>query len=287
MPTYAPSVSLLDWEYNFNGLTFGGDTDYPLILVQGYDPPDKRVDDTQYSGRDGSLVFADYYDKRVLTFQGTLEADQESGDFDNKLNLLKLALDTPQPIAIPVQSSLPGQVPRNVFVKPTKFDYDVDLNYSIGYCTWTWQAEAGDPTIYSATQYNVELLPPSPSGFTFNIRFPLNFGGGGASAGVALNAGTYKSFPQVHVTGSCVNPQLISLRQNRTLKFNVTLGPSDYLDIDFANKIVMFDGALWYSLLDPSSQWWYIQPGYNTLKLIASGATGSCKATVGYWSAWI
>jgi hypothetical protein len=82
-----------EWEYSYNGLTFGGATDFGVQSVEGLSPPDSRESVIEKAESHGSFIYAPFVTERRITFEGDILAEQRAlslpSDIDGLVMWLK------------------------------------------------------------------------------------------------------------------------------------------------------------------------------------------------------
>lgn len=139
-------MPLNDWEYSYNGLTFGGATTYGVLRVEGLGPPNTKDDIKQKVTTHGAFVFGNYYEERRIVIDGDILSDPAS---------LQAAVDTwrttftPSAIDLPLLCKKPGVVTRRFNCKVMRRRIIEDDLYELGIARWTLEFVAGDPAIYT------------------------------------------------------------------------------------------------------------------------------------------
>jgi hypothetical protein len=141
-------------------------------------------------------------------------------------------------------------------------------------------AQAGAPT--AGLHWDTLHWGPTSGG--------LHWGTGGLSTlqGVALNAGTERSYPTLTITGPAVNPALTNGLTGAFLRFVTTLTATDTITVDTATNAVMLGGSSWFHTLDPVGGLpsdFYLQAGANPIYFGADTLGTGAQATVSWRSA--
>lgn len=280
-------MALNDWEMSYNGLTFGGTTDYGLIQIDGLNPPDARIDEIEKAGDHGSFIYAQFLTARTITISGDVTGADEF-EFDININRLRAAF-APQTDPQPLSMSIPGGAPKQIICLPTKVQFPVAFEYQMFYETWTVELMAPDPRIYADASSTSDLFPAIANGIGFNLAFNVNFGGtsGGGLTGAIYNNGTFPTLPVVTLYGPINDPILTNQTTGQALLLNIHLGATERLTLDFGAKtIVLGNNSSRYSSLATGSSWWSLQPGANTVQFSGTGIAGSTRASFIYRDAW-
>lgn len=278
-----------DWSLSYNLLTVGAATAYPIKSIEGLSPPDSREDVLDRAGDHGSYVFAEFLPERRVTIEGDIFGEPGS-DFEGKVTDFRRAF-VPRLDPLPLRYQFPSDILKRISCVPAKRTFPVDPDYSIGHASWAVQFIAGDPRIYADAEETITVGSSGAGspGHGFDVAFDMGFGGGGGSGtSVAINDGVFNSPPSMRLAGPASNPRIRNVTSDKTLFFNITLASGEYLDIDVNKRTVFLNGdplLSRYYTLDPSSVWWFIEPGSNTIQ-VQSGADNPAL-TVKWRDAWV
>ncbi|MHB8671816.1 MAG: phage distal tail protein [Acidimicrobiales bacterium] len=287
-------MALVDYSGSFGGLTFGAGTEIQLLEILGLRAlPEMRTGDTIRPRDHGDFAGLSLMGKRAVQLK-FLVIGSSNADFDTQLAAIGSAFSPlVQPSQIsPLTLKVPNQGPRRINCRPTKGATPVVANYQFGYAEILVEVVAPDPRVYDDVQSSITTSLPVPlSGMTFPATFPLTFGVGSGAGGLilALNAGNFETRPLATITGPCTNPRLENRTSGQTVKFAITLGPSDTLTVDFDARSVILNGtASRRSSFTVGSQWWVLAA--NTTSEIHFGSDDAsqtaAQCTFAWRSAW-
>ena len=250
-------MPLSNYQFSFNGVTMGFNTDIDISKIEGLDPTNSRVDVSNKMLDHGGFIFADFLEHRKITIRGNISG---GANFDAALLALKTAF-LPQVATLPFTFKIPGYVEQRINCLPTRRNYDIDNAYSLSYAEFLVELQAEDPRIYSEAL--VVSTDSSPMTLTNDGIFPTPL--------------------IIELTGSTTDPTtIVNSTVGSTLEFDIALGAGEVLLIDVLNRSVKLDGVNRYDLLDlVNSEWWYLAPGANTVTY--SGGT----IEVSYRHAWL
>jgi len=261
-----------DWEYVFNALTFGGDTAYGVVGVEGLtESPNLREDLSVKVAEHGGFSYVDLYEMRRVTISGDILGTSQS-DFETKAQTLRKTFypqTTPQALVF----KRPGLVQQRVYCKPSKFSLPMDTAYQLTYGTWNVQLIAEDPRIYADTMSSLTQA-------------------GASASGVVNNAGDFPVyFEKVRLSGPYTN---ITFRnqadttQKIQIAATIASGTGNYIDVDFKRRtLTKNDGTNMYSSLTADSKWFAIQPGNTTVELVTVGGSGVTQFIAEWRSGWM
>lgn len=275
-----------EWEFSYNGLTFGGATDFPLLNIEGLDPPDSRLDSVVRMASHGSYVFAQFLEERHVIIEGEVVGIPGS-DLATKVELLNKAFQ-PQVVALPLSFLLPGEEQKRVNCVPIRRNMNHDLGYNIGQGRWTIELVAEDPRIYEDSLNSLSTNVAVSAGVDFDIDFDFNFGGGSGGSVLCTNSGFFPSLPIIRFLGPCTTPRAININTGEEIRLNTTIVAGDFIDVNFMDRTILLNGATSrYSSLDSLSRWWSLNTGTTEVKFVATATDSNTLMTVSWRSAWL
>lgn len=280
---------MTDYQFTFNGLTFGGvGAAVQVEGVQGVeDTPEVRAADEGRGFADGMFYGRDFLGGRTITVDLLLLTGSLS--YRQTVNAVKTAFLPYQGTTLPLTWTLPGETTKRAYVRCRRRSIPMDQDYTHGYGHAVVQFYAADPRVYEDTASTVTIgLPSAVGGRTYNRTYNLTYGAvSAANTAVATNVGTYPTKPVVTLIGPVDTPYVQNTTTGQFLKFNIVLATGDTLAIDFDARSVVLNGtASRRSALSVDSQWFDLNPGSNTLLYSAAGFTAS-TATVTWRSAYL
>lgn len=123
-------------------------------------------------------------------------------------------------------------------------------------------------------------------GISIPFSFPWTFGTVGTEV-TLVNNGNTEAPVVIYMNGEVVNPQISNVTTGKIIKINTTIPDGSQLVINtaFGQKSVEIDGVNAFQYVDPSSEFWGLVRGENTIKYIADseGANAQCKLTYYEW----
>ena len=160
-PTITPPV-LLDYQFYYNGLTFGAGTAWGFLKVEGLDLAAIRNGDQSWPRDHGQSRGLDVYDSRDIIFDLWMKSDGTSlQSAQLALALATLVRPGEEPL---LWFQLPNLPPLCIPCRPRKRKSDVDSDYAAASIAKPELAlHATDPRIYSAGQEGTIALHEPPS----------------------------------------------------------------------------------------------------------------------------
>lgn len=284
---------LNEWQGSFNAYVFGPGTNLEIKEWQGLDMPAVRSGDSGRPRDHGMFRGLDVMAGREPSLTGDLH--NLSGTFQAAEEALANATIPGGSEDTPLYVNLPGWGTLACMARVRKRQMPRDVELSLGHLgkvAVLWAAD--DPRWYSETQQASVSPPTKTAGFSFNMAFPLSFGGGSVAGSLSItNAGNIETRPLLIIEGPCESPSItnISAAGSPNLKFNLTIasGAKLVLDTDLHTAIYYGPGSTLGSTrlgtLTYGSQWFTLAPGASTLQFLA--ASGEGTLTVQWASAFI
>jgi hypothetical protein len=282
-----PVLDDFSFQYMDDGVTLNPNSTNPPFVdvtrVAGLDSAPTRVTSRPSEGRDGGVVEADYRDIRTIAIEGRIFYATE--DYLDTLKANFAPVGTAQPLYL----KAPGVDQRVLFCKSTGFKYDWETARRISIVEFQIQLLAGDGNLYSGDESVVVGTLPSGAnpGRFYNRTYPLTYGGvidNGAL--IVRNDGNKDAPALITLTGPVTNPRITHDNTGNRLELLMTVGPSDYLEIDLGRRSIMLNGtANRRPYLTSSSRWFLLEPGNNQLRYSAAAATTSTM-TVTFRHTW-
>lgn len=282
---------VIDVRALIRGVTIGAGTSYrwsawPEGVI---DTPEIRVGDEPLAQRHGVQAGADWLGSRHIVFYihvlGSSKADVES-----KVVALEQAF-APSPTDVTLDVRYYGSPNEwRVYGRPRGIKSQITRQVVTGYiaaarCEFT----ATDPRRYSQAQSSATTgLSASSGGLTFPAVAPFVFGTGGAGSTMSCpNDGTYDAPWVATFTGPLVAPELVHVASGKRLTLSgANLAAGDSLVLDSKAHTVLLNGtASRYSWLTPTSQWFDLSPGANSVTF--NGASGAGSVTIAWRHTWL
>lgn len=240
--------------------------------LEAYDDPKSYIED-------GSYFAAGRYNPRSITITGYIipssSGVQAVVDARNTLNAalnLLRSEGTLQVNETPFAKFATVQISGRPLTEFNSINNVLEFNI---------QLKANDPRKFYVGQEIVNSnLPTKSSGRRYPKLYPFTYGIAGSNGEMtAVNQGNYDTDGMFRVYGPVENPGLTHKQSGKTLQFDALVGIDEYLDIDLKNRLAFFKGNKpARSSLLPSSQWFSLQPGQNTIAYTGFQAVAAQQA---------
>ena len=155
--------------------------------------------------------------------------------------------------------------------------FEMDLSYaSSGHGRARCEFEATDPRLFSSTTNSIVLGLVAGGGRTYPRTYPLTYGAGSDSDGVAVNAGTFETDWTATIVGPVTTPRITLGETGQLVELDGVVPSGSTLVVSSADGSVLLDGSPrpgWPTLV---SRFFKLSAGSNTIRFRAASGTGSC-----------
>jgi phage-related protein len=283
-------MALNNYQFSFNGLTFGAGTPFVITEVMGLeDLPAIRNQDDNRGYNDGMFTGRDFFSGRTITFMFNILAGNGNTAQANYA-LFQAALNPQQTGTTALNFLLsPADTQKVIYGRVRTRAVPVTPEYTYGKITAQVTIFCPDPRYYASTSNTLSLTPAASSGRTYNRTYNLTYGGGSQSgSGTVVNNGWATTNPVVTITGPALNPVLSNVTTGQNITINFNMGASDVVVIDLNLKTVTLNGTSARNILANSSQWFSAPPGSTQLSFSATTFTaGVTTCVVSYSPAFV
>jgi hypothetical protein len=274
-------TTLIDGQYEFvnaagQSIIIGKGTSIRVATVAGLlGKPERKVNDVSPSGRHG-ILFAgdDFMGMRSLIFQIASYPEADPTEVEILLEEFETVFDGPGYVSIKRQ----GKVQRRAYGRFRLTEYEANWDVHMGYAAGAAQMDCEDPRLYSEDlEIMSATLSTSQGGWTPNRIYPFGYGGAVNTSDITCeNMGNIEAPVLMRIYGPVINPQVVHIEQGRTLSFDLELDAADILEIDTGERTLVENGIInRRHALTPSSIWWNLQVGMNTIRYLADSGDGS------------
>lgn len=241
---------MADWQFSYNGWTFGDDTSYDIVEIDGFGLADIRRRNVDLPNGHGDFPGLDFYASRVVRFRLEVTADSDAG-LETAMDTMRRAT-TVQSSDLPLTIDLPGQTTKWLECRPSRRRAPVDLPYALGRLVRVdLEFVAADPLFYEDTATNTAIT----------------------TATSVTNSGDTPAKWTAAITGA-TNPTLTRVGSGLTLTFTANGGLSGAVDIvsSARARTATQSGTNKYGQLTDASEFFLLDVGANSLTYTGGGA---------------
>lgn len=291
---------MTDYQFEYNGLTFGAGTEYPVNRIEGLFARMVNLMTPDLPREHGGLIGASYEEPRRVVLEFEVHGDQDDGSFMTRRDAVMAAFQPLVDTEASFKFGLPGALTRQISCRPYRGGSMVDVFSEMGQADFLFELRASDPVIYSEAQDQIVLTPfVSSAGLSYPVTYPKSYGSGGSGGGMTItNDGDWYSWPLIVIagpsSGTLTNPiiEFVTTGTRLALDANggvsITSGQTLIIDTHPARRSIKFaTGASRYGRLSSDSEWTALAPGDNEIRFRASGTVTGATATVSARDAWI
>ena len=259
-----------------NDLPMGGDTAFKISApIDGLETPPIRNSTMNYSGKDGGLVTGQYYSPRLITITGFIISSTAQTHEQARRQLQE---------ALPIREDLDFIV--NTFAdleyisSVRLLDFKMSIIDPVG-SQFKIDLFASDPNLYTGDIQSALVSLEEGGGFLLpTVVFPIIFDPGTAPT-IVTNSGAVDVLPIITIEGTATNPRITKTETGEYVEVQVTMGASDELIIDMANRTITLNGGSIISFRESGSSWWDLDVGGNPISYETddSNDTGTCTVS--------
>lgn len=293
-------MTLTDYQWSYNNLTFGDGTVYYVDHAEGFEGYEVRQADSDQPRNDGAIRGLDYVGARTVALTLALGETADT-DYEARWSTLRAAFMPSRSVDLPLVFKRPGQPERYINCRPVQLTrVEEYLTYDqIGHPPLVLRAV--DPRIYSTTAQNVNatVFAPVIGGIDYPIvEWPQEFPAAVQNLATVVNNGTADAYPLIRfygpTSGTCTGVVLTNVTNGDVLTVTTTITSGQILTADMTNAvtgsnnlIVSLDGSNRYgSWVVPRSAF-RLSPGSNSLKFTVTGTTTDMIANVLWRDTWL
>lgn len=140
---------MADWQFSYNGWTFGDGTSYGVVEASGFGLADIRSNNVDLPNGHGSFPGLDFYSERSVRFRLEMTADSDAA-FESAMDTMRRATAV-QSTDLPLVIDLPGQTVKRLECRPLRRRAPIDHAYSMRYAVIDLEFLAADPLFYENT----------------------------------------------------------------------------------------------------------------------------------------
>lgn len=256
--------------------------------IEGFEYPEMRLSKYARSGEYGAIVPNALYDGRQITLQGYVLASTSAAyeaarrTLQGAVAISKDSSNKIQPHTLKFTTMDDLAVQCDVYVKNLQMRVDNLIGGE-----FFLDLYAPDYQLYSQSAASASLTRTVGGGFVLPVVLPIISAASTGGTATATNNGTAESFPTVTISGPMTNPIITNSTLNRYVQLNLTINTGEQVVIDMKNKTIVKDGQSVMQNKVAGSQFWWLNPGDNVLRVQSSSGSDAGTVQVSFRHAYL
>lgn len=242
--------------------------------IDGLETPPTRVSSYSRAGEDGLIISNTFYDGRIITIPGHIFSRTSSGYLQLRRQLAYVCRLLKDTRGYPVSQKFRFTTIDN---EEYFFYGRPQAKFGIGsakLAAFLITIITPDPFLYKEGLNSSGLIAvPEPGGAIYPVVYPVIYAPSSGGGGDASNNGNAPTLPILTLRGEITNPYISNGATGEFIQLNLTMGASDEVVINMAEKTITLNGT---SILDAkigNSTWWSLIPGVNAISFSTSSSS--------------
>lgn len=291
---------LADYQYSYNGYTFGQGTSVMIDHAEGFEGFEVRTSDSDQPRNDGAIRGLDYVAARTLGFTLSL-AETSDTAYEADWATIRGMINPQRSTDYPLYFKRPGMVERYINCRPiqlVRVEEYLAFN-QIGHPTLVFRA--ADPRIYASLTQSATatVYAASAGGMDWPITdWPLDYTGNFQTLATAVNNGSADAYPLIRfygpTTGTCTGVTLTNITNGDSLAVGTTITTGQILSADMtaavtgsSSQIISLSGSNRYGSWTVPRSAFRLSPGSNSLKFQVTGTSVDMVAVLTWQDTWL
>lgn len=296
-------ATLVDYTFEYNGLTMGAGTNYSVIAVDGLEDLNARMGDVGIPREDGDIAGLHTAAGKSITMNILVKGVKGTQALRDSVQALHTAFQH-RTLAIPFYWREPGFADeRFLYVRPTGRAQMRDAQGAHQPSIMV-RVKASDPRVYADAQEqaNMTVYSASGGGMDFDeIEFGMEFAEDTSSEVIATNVGNANAYPLLRfyggLTGTVTEVSITNSTTGQASVFTTTLLIGQILSADMRRIITADTADTPYIELGGSTRYgdwnlprepFYLAPGDNELRFeVTAGSSTNALCVATYRPTWL
>ena len=265
--------------------------------VQGLEIPTIRTSRQVYSGTHGGVIPQQYYSSRVISLSGRVFGDTPSEMMTNRRHLQSvLAPHIDNQTLLEFVFRLYDGSEYCTFCRLTEFTCPIMRTKET--CPFSMVIEAPDPLLYDLNSNNLaHFITGAAGGYDFPYNLPANWEQGGGETEID-NVGSIGTRPTITLRGNHNqnnNSRFVEVSNATTsqkIRLETAMISGDVIVIDFRDRTILrtrgtTTSSIISTLDTAESDWWQLNVGANTLRLLSNNDNDTITANIAWQTAYV
>jgi phage-related protein len=257
-------------------------TEFDLTApIQGLAKPSVRTAQGNYSGRDGGWLASQFYSPREIVIRGSYHMNTCQELIDKRAEIID---------ELPIRQSLDffyTDFVGNIYFTEAYFiDLIMDIN-DRKYTEFEITLVAPDPYLYDGGDGTdpdsgwIEQIIEKVvgGGYITPYILPVEWEPSGQPT-IVNNPSDVIIYPQIVLTGTFTNPEIINTTTGESIKANLTTTVGDVLIFDLRNRTITLNGGSVLPTMEGT--WWGLVQGDNYISLFTDSGSDDDEGIIRY-----
>lgn len=254
--------------------------------IDGLETPPTRVSSYPKPGEDGLVISNTFYDGRVVTIPGHIFSRTANGYLQLRRDLTYVCRLLKDSRGYPVSQKF-----RFTTIDGEEYFFygRPQVKFGIGpakHAAYLLTIITPDPFLYKEGLNSSGLIAvPEPGGAIYPVVYPVIYAASSGGEGEVSMTGNAPTLPILTLRGEITNPYIANGATDEFMQLNITMGASDEVVINMAEKTITLNGT---SILDAKvggSSWWALVPGLNPISFSTSSSSDTGTLEIEWYDA--
>lgn len=261
--------------------------------IQGLEAPSIRLPSFERPNVDGAFVPNQLYGGRAISLEGRVSGGGNVLTYRSRRRTLENAAriyrpgGALSPITFKFKTMDDLELQALVYVRKLNFP---DRLLAGG--SYSLDLYAPDIRLLSQELHSQQLNIFSGGGMAIPLEIPVNMSSGGSIETVINNAGDISSFPLITIYGTIEDPTLSNQTTGESFSLDYTLSSADeFITIDVETRTVLYYADQNTAPVNIrqyfSGDWFDIEPGNNSIKLVVANTSDTGFAIIRWRDAFL
>jgi phage-related protein len=265
------------------------DTGYVIKqTIQGLEMPPIRLASYDKIGEWGAFISNQLYGGRLITLEGYVYSPDITTYNVNRRALQSILQINKDSNSIPLSHLLKFTTMDNLSLQVECYLKNLTMEMTgLNNADFAIDLYAPDFGLEQQTATIQTMSTSQGGGVIIPVILPAIFAPATGGSIVATNNGDVPAYPIITLNGPLTNPILQSDTLLRFLDLNYSITTGQTIVIDMKNRTIMAGNTPILSALVAGSNWFWLNPGANTLRLLTSNSSDTGNAQIVFRDTYI
>jgi len=294
-------MALNDYEFSYNGLTFGGTTDIGVVAVTGMTDLAVGLGDSPIPRGSGDVPGLAVGLSKEIIFDLKTNGPKRSQALADQLASALSAFSMSQE-PLPLLFKEPGVAEALVYCRVLATTIPRSPTTTFNMRPFSVRLKASDPRIYSSElhQETIGIYNPSGGGLDFDVDYGKEYIGGPTNEKVITNAGNSDAYPLMRfygpTSGTITEVEVTNLTTGQTCDITSTILTAQILEADMGRIVTVDPAGNPYIHIGGSNRYgdWVLPrtpfalaPGDNLIRYEVTGTSTDGLLVINHRDTWL